>query len=341
MRIALQVPDELLADNGHVYWLISRGLNSPRPRAVTAEPGLDGGDGRHGGGTTAANCCQSPTTTPSSPYFTSFAATPPSPSTPAAAERKVPILADTYAAHCVDEIAAEHVFVDALVHCGRACLSLTTRLLVVSVFAPWPPSAPPRHLPGPQRKGAADGRHHLRGPHTPTACRPGRARICPGVPHRRRARSRFAAAQPHAAALYGQRRQRDSCSSSGSARICLVTHVRGAAVAAADLGVARGRHPLLGPGHGHGALCGRVGVATAPLLLHRTPPKEGGRYLQQPGANGACQPPPTGVGGNHGRCGLARGAVSARETHVAESYQRFLPEPRAGGRCWPAARGPG
>lgn len=45
------------------------------------------------------------------------------------------ILADTsYSACCVDEIAAEHVNADVVVHFGRSCLSPTSRLPVIYVF---------------------------------------------------------------------------------------------------------------------------------------------------------------------------------------------------------------
>ncbi|KAJ2499692.1 Diphthamide biosynthesis protein 2 [Coemansia sp. RSA 1972] len=48
---------------------------------------------------------------------------------------RVFILADTsYGSCCVDEVAAEHYAADAVVHYGRTCLSLTTRLPVVYVF---------------------------------------------------------------------------------------------------------------------------------------------------------------------------------------------------------------
>src|SRR5205085_7855469 len=49
---------------------------------------------------------------------------------------KLTILADTsYGACCVDEIAAEHVDADAVVHYGRACLSPTARLPVIYGFS--------------------------------------------------------------------------------------------------------------------------------------------------------------------------------------------------------------
>ncbi|SPQ24634.1 78cdd35b-6575-4810-aba9-1302f9de3903 [Thermothielavioides terrestris] len=48
---------------------------------------------------------------------------------------KIHILADTsYSACCVDEIAAEHVDADVVVHYGRSCLSPTSRLPVIYVF---------------------------------------------------------------------------------------------------------------------------------------------------------------------------------------------------------------
>lgn len=48
---------------------------------------------------------------------------------------KIWILADTsYSACCVDEIAAEHVDADVVVHYGRSCLSPTSRLPVIHVF---------------------------------------------------------------------------------------------------------------------------------------------------------------------------------------------------------------
>lgn len=48
---------------------------------------------------------------------------------------KLTILGDTsYGSCCVDEIAAEHVDADAVVHYGRACLSPTARLPVLHIF---------------------------------------------------------------------------------------------------------------------------------------------------------------------------------------------------------------
>ncbi|EHA55284.1 diphthamide biosynthesis protein 2 [Pyricularia oryzae 70-15] len=50
-------------------------------------------------------------------------------------KQRIYILADTsYSACCVDEIAAEHVDADVVVHYGRSCLSPTSRLPVIHVF---------------------------------------------------------------------------------------------------------------------------------------------------------------------------------------------------------------
>jgi len=53
--------------------------------------------------------------------------------------KKVFVLADTsYGSCCVDEVAAEHVEADLIIHYGRACLSQTRRLPVLYVFGKWP-----------------------------------------------------------------------------------------------------------------------------------------------------------------------------------------------------------
>ena len=53
--------------------------------------------------------------------------------------RRLFILADTsYGACCVDEVAAEHVEADVVVHYGRSCLSPTARLPVIYVFTSRP-----------------------------------------------------------------------------------------------------------------------------------------------------------------------------------------------------------
>ncbi|KAG4427024.1 hypothetical protein IFR05_017493, partial [Cadophora sp. M221] len=53
------------------------------------------------------------------------------------------ILADTsYGSCCVDEIAAEHVSADVVIHYGRSCLSPTTRLPVIYIYTSQPLSLP-------------------------------------------------------------------------------------------------------------------------------------------------------------------------------------------------------
>ena len=120
-RIALQFPDHMLPDAPRVYDLLRNRLRSL--------PRLDADDSRvpveeleheiksvdlSGNGSVAAD---------------------------ARAGVKVPdderlyILGDTsYGACCVDEIAAEHVSADVVIHYGRACLSPTARLPVLHIF---------------------------------------------------------------------------------------------------------------------------------------------------------------------------------------------------------------
>ncbi|KAG7293888.1 hypothetical protein NEMBOFW57_003948 [Staphylotrichum longicolle] len=59
----------------------------------------------------------------------------PQPTETAGAPERIYILADTsYSSCCVDEIAAEHIDADVVVHYGRSCLSPTSRLPVIYVF---------------------------------------------------------------------------------------------------------------------------------------------------------------------------------------------------------------
>ncbi|KAG8933846.1 Diphthamide biosynthesis protein 2 [Tulasnella sp. 418] len=54
-------------------------------------------------------------------------------------ERQIYVLADTtYGSCCVDEVAAQHVDADVVVHYGHACLSPTSRLPVIYVFGQHP-----------------------------------------------------------------------------------------------------------------------------------------------------------------------------------------------------------
>ncbi|KAI9815973.1 MAG: Diphthamide biosynthesis protein 2 [Pycnora praestabilis] len=118
-RIALQFPDEMLVDAPRVYQALSRGFrtypktkadnkgNEANTEASALQEFQDGVEGFH----LAAD----------------------------EAERRLYILADTsYGACCVDEIAAEHVDAEGVVHYGRACLSPTARLPVIHVFTTRP-----------------------------------------------------------------------------------------------------------------------------------------------------------------------------------------------------------
>ena len=112
-RIALQFPDEMLSDAPRVYEALNKGLREVR-----------GGKDRLRG---AAN---GPPLKALEHLSVSSVVLP---------EEKMYILADTsYGSCCIDEIAAEHVDADVVVHYGRACLSPTARLPVIHVFTSQP-----------------------------------------------------------------------------------------------------------------------------------------------------------------------------------------------------------
>ncbi|KAL2849981.1 hypothetical protein BJX68DRAFT_255242 [Aspergillus pseudodeflectus] len=117
-RIALQFPDEMLPDAPRVFQLLSRGLEA---RDVVEDSGASGhkdeinGD-RTGGDGLADSVSRLEVRD-------------------AEVAPKLYILADTsYGTCCVDEVAAEHVDADVVVHYGRSCLSPTARLPVIYVF---------------------------------------------------------------------------------------------------------------------------------------------------------------------------------------------------------------
>ena len=113
-RIALQFPDEMLSDAPRVFEALNKGLKSTSSI-----------DHKEQGG----------------PIKVVKTELPPTQSITA----KLYILADTsYGACCVDEIAAEHVNADAVVHYGRACLSPTARIPVIHVFTKQPLPEQPR-----------------------------------------------------------------------------------------------------------------------------------------------------------------------------------------------------
>ncbi|KAA8647448.1 hypothetical protein EYZ11_004070 [Aspergillus tanneri] len=117
-RIALQFPDEMLPDAPRVFQLLSRGLDK---RNISES---NEGDVAQSRGTNAG----------ADPNELSHAVSQLDVKTPEPAPRLY-ILADTsYGTCCVDEVAAEHVDADVVVHYGRSCLSPTARLPVIHVF---------------------------------------------------------------------------------------------------------------------------------------------------------------------------------------------------------------
>ncbi|KAI4909500.1 hypothetical protein J4E90_008197 [Alternaria incomplexa] len=120
-RIALQFPDHMLTDAPRVYEQLSRGLGKARK----ARDGVQEENG-HTNGTTgvdeiSAGLEKTDICNEESKDESLF------------------ILGDTsYGACCVDEVAAEHVDADVVVHYGRSCLSPPSRLPVVYVFTERP-----------------------------------------------------------------------------------------------------------------------------------------------------------------------------------------------------------
>ncbi|KAL4784590.1 hypothetical protein BJX76DRAFT_347715 [Aspergillus varians] len=115
-RIALQFPDDMLPDAPRVFQLLSRGLEvrdivNGSSSAQKDEPGSTTTDGL-ADSVSRLDVTDAVEQTP-----------------------RLYILADTsYGTCCVDEVAAEHVDADVVVHYGRSCLSPTARLPVIYVF---------------------------------------------------------------------------------------------------------------------------------------------------------------------------------------------------------------
>jgi diphthamide biosynthesis protein 2 len=122
-RIALQFPDHMLVDAPRVYEQLSRGLAKAK-KAQT-------------GGAGAAMSQQNATATVeelSERLETNMGL-----EEKKDEEERLFILGDTsYGACCVDEVAAEHVDADCVVHYGRSCLSPPSRLPVIYVFTERP-----------------------------------------------------------------------------------------------------------------------------------------------------------------------------------------------------------
>lgn len=107
-RVALQFPDSMLPDAPRVFETLSKNLDVTKP---SSNP-------QRAHSNWLANGVENLNLASEKP--------------PAV---RLYILADTsYGACCVDEIAAEHVNADAVVHYGRACLSPTTRIPVIHIF---------------------------------------------------------------------------------------------------------------------------------------------------------------------------------------------------------------
>ena len=110
-RVALQFPDVMLPDAPRVFEALSKGLNPALSFSNLQSSQIDDS-------LQQANAGENLSTT----------------------AEKLPavrlyILADTsYGACCVDEVAAEHISADAVVHYGRACLSPTVKLPVIHIF---------------------------------------------------------------------------------------------------------------------------------------------------------------------------------------------------------------
>ncbi|PKX95666.1 2-(3-amino-3-carboxypropyl)histidine synthase subunit 1/2 [Aspergillus novofumigatus IBT 16806] len=115
-RIALQFPDDMLPDAPRVFQLLSRGLARRDVDKTTVEKNGNGTDGAESE-KLAHDVSQLSVDDKPEP------------------EPRLYILADTsYGTCCVDEVAAEHVNADVVVHYGRSCLSPTARLPVIYVF---------------------------------------------------------------------------------------------------------------------------------------------------------------------------------------------------------------
>ena len=109
-RVALQFPDDMLPEAPRVFQLLSRGLER---RDIKKR---DTGNGTQIDGLSQSVDKLKVEDVPEQPT-------------------ELYILGDTsYGSCCVDEVAAEHVDADVVVHYGRSCLSPTARLPVIYVF---------------------------------------------------------------------------------------------------------------------------------------------------------------------------------------------------------------
>ncbi|OQO13402.1 hypothetical protein B0A48_01630 [Cryoendolithus antarcticus] len=125
--IGLQFPDSMMVDAPRVSDSLSRELRRICKKDTLADPKATPSRDKAAGSAESI----------ASEVGTSDVArtSQPSESTEEDQEHYLTILGDTsYGACCVDEIAAEHVDADVVVHYGRSCLSPTARLPVIYVF---------------------------------------------------------------------------------------------------------------------------------------------------------------------------------------------------------------
>ncbi|PNS21716.1 diphthamide biosynthesis protein 2 [Sphaceloma murrayae] len=114
-RIALQFPDDMLRDAPRVAERLQQKLSSAVPTGLGARDSAPE-EISNGMQRLSIDCTREDEPEVAAPF-------------------KVTILADTsYGACCVDEIAAEHVDAEVVVHYGRTCLSPTARLPVIYVY---------------------------------------------------------------------------------------------------------------------------------------------------------------------------------------------------------------
>ncbi|KAI9779410.1 MAG: Diphthamide biosynthesis protein 2 [Geoglossum umbratile] len=133
-RIALQFPDEMLVDAPRVYAALDCRLKGKRKSVAvgSADAVLDGETQ-----TTPDMAAEGVLESKIQELKLDSGA--PGTTTSGEEEERLYILADTsYGSCCVDEIAAEHIDADGIVHYGRTCLSPTARLPVIYVFTTRP-----------------------------------------------------------------------------------------------------------------------------------------------------------------------------------------------------------
>lgn len=122
-RIALQFPDDMLVDAPRVFERLGDGLRARWQTELETSTNGTSEDVTACLEKTSLDDAQSQKPTNSEQ----------------AEDERLTILADTsYGACCVDEVAAEHVDADVVVHYGRSCLSPTARLPVIYVFTTKP-----------------------------------------------------------------------------------------------------------------------------------------------------------------------------------------------------------